>query len=71
MSTCQCGAEWGGLRTAHCASCHRTYTGIAAFDTHRHRGSCLHPEQAGLVDAGRGYPCFGFAQENTYWREDT
>lgn len=34
---CRCGAQWGGLNTAHCSAegCHRTFTSVAAFDAHR------------------------------------
>lgn len=30
-----CGAEWVGLKLAHCATCHRTFTSVDAFDRHR------------------------------------
>jgi hypothetical protein len=64
--TCtQCGAGWGGLKTAHCAGCHQTFTAITAFDKHR-TGShpnatrqCLDPATVGLIDAGRAYQCWG------------
>lgn len=35
LATCQCGAYWGGSKTCHCARCHRTFTGLTAFDAHR------------------------------------
>lgn len=48
----RCPNRWGGLRTAHCAACHNTFTGLTAFDRHR-TGShthgtrtCLDPETA-------------------------
>ena len=28
---------------AHCSVCHLTFTGIRAFDIHRHQGVCLKP----------------------------
>ncbi len=44
MSGCsKCKAEWGGNDSAHCAECHTTFTGIAAFDAHRHTGTCTAP----------------------------
>ena len=36
MHTCpRCPNHWGGLKTAHCAACHETFTGLTAFDKHR------------------------------------
>lgn len=46
--TCACGARWGGLRTAHCASCHLTFSGISTFDAHK-PGDCRNPAQCGMV----------------------
>ena len=65
-SGAKCQARWGGLRTAHCAACHETFTVEAAFDKHRagshtHDGRhCIDPPPGGLVDAGRAYRCWGF-----------
>lgn len=72
--TCRCGAHWGGLSTGHCPACHRTFTGITAFDKHRTGShtegrSCLDPETVGLVDAGRAYPCWGFPGGSDRWGE--
>lgn len=75
MIRCQhCDARWGGLKTAHCPTCHETFTTVPTFDKHR-TGShvhdtrrCVPPQDAGLVDAGRAYPCW--AQPGTYDRED-
>lgn len=63
-NTCgRCDARWGGLKTAHCATCHHTFTSITAFDKHRtgpaDARTCLTPTDVGLIDAGRGYPCWG------------
>lgn len=48
-----CGAYWTGTRTAHCAACHLTTSGIHAFDAHQRITSgivhCLPPDAAGLV----------------------
>lgn len=66
MTQCGCGASWGGLNTAHCDACHRTFTGITAFDRHRdgsHSSGtrhCVNPATVGLVDAARNYACWGF-----------
>ncbi len=58
------------------AMCHRTFTGITAFDTHR-TGSharrtrgCLPPEVAGLVPATRPYPCWGLPETDPRWSKD-
>jgi hypothetical protein len=55
-------------------ACHETFTGITAFDKHR-AGShgwgkrhCVSPEAAGLVAAGRAYPCW--ALPGIYEREE-
>lgn len=68
MTRCvKCGAQWGGLKTAHCPTCHETFTTGLNFDCHR-AGShaadtrhCLPPLSVGLVDAGRAYPCWSQA----------
>ncbi|AEJ92194.1 hypothetical protein OPTIMUS_138 [Mycobacterium phage Optimus] len=31
----RCDARWGGVRTAHCGSCHETFSGLSAFEIHR------------------------------------
>lgn len=43
-----CKARWGGLSTAHCAACHRTFSGVSAFEKHK-PGQCLHPSSVGLI----------------------
>lgn len=59
----RCPARWGGYNTGHCSACHNTFTGVTAFDKHR-AGShakgryCITPEDAGLIPAGRAYPCW-------------
>lgn len=66
---CRCGAWWTGFNSGHCTACHRTFTGLSAFDAHR-TGShaagtrhCLDPEtlrtEAGepvLVPANKPWP---------------
>jgi hypothetical protein len=73
-----CDARWDGFNTAHCGTggCHRTFTGLKAFDAHR-KGShakgtrhCVDPATVGLVDAGRGYPCWGHPGDGTKWWGD-
>lgn len=60
-----CDNRWGGLNTAHCAACHRTFTSPTAFDKHRagkftdDTRHCEDPASVGLVDAARAYPCWG------------
>jgi hypothetical protein len=65
MASCaEFAARWSGLKTAHCAGCHQTFSVVSAFDRHlagshpqgtRH---CLDPATVGLCDAGRAYPCW-------------
>ena len=34
--TCaRCDNWWTGLQSCHCGACHRTFTGVYAFDIHR------------------------------------
>lgn len=54
--THSCHAWWTGLRTAHCAACHRTFVSVRAFDLHRNRdydthlhGACFDPATVGLA----------------------
>lgn len=77
-----CHRWWTGLSTAHCPSCHRNFTTITAFDKHR-AGShthntrhCVDPETIHdrngnrvLVEAGRPFPCWGYAGANPRWDE--
>lgn len=49
MTRCpKCPAEWTGLKAAHCAACHITFSTPGNFDRHR-PGECLPPESVGLV----------------------
>lgn len=58
--TCRCGARWAGSRTAHCASCHETFSGVTPFDAHRRGGECRTPGDVGLsLLPGRAYRCWG------------
>ena len=58
--SCRCGTRWGGLKTAHCTTCHKTFTVVSAFDKHRRGDTCLDPLDAGLVLTDRKYQCWGF-----------
>jgi hypothetical protein len=60
---CRCGVRWHGYNICHCAAtaCHRTFTGITAFDKHRagskrgeKAGECSDPLNVGLVLNDRG-----------------
>lgn len=61
----KCQKRWGGMNTAHCSACHRTFTGITAFDAHRKGGTCSDPTTIGLVENGRDYECFGYPADPT------
>ena len=51
---CNCGAEWGGLKAAHCSACHSTFSTPANFDRHRKSGVCRPPDTAGLIQDAKG-----------------
>lgn len=38
-----CEARWRGIGIAHCATCHRSFSGIRLFDKHRRRDRCVDP----------------------------
>lgn len=77
-----CTSRWGGLSTAHCTGCHRTFSGINAWEKHR-AGShttikgryCVDPEtvlnkkgEHVLALTNRAYPCWGMAGDKPeYW----
>lgn len=64
-----CDSRWGGLGRAHGSCCHRTYSGITAFDAHRKGGVCNLPGDVGLVrrdDGIWGYPA---DEDATPWWE--
>jgi len=74
MHACgRCPNIWGGLNTSHCGACHRSFTGLSAFDKHRdgsHSAGtrrCVDPETVGLVNAGRDYPCWGLPGGDDRW----
>lgn len=61
-----CDNRWSGHRTAHCSVCHLTFTGVEAFDQHRHYGKCHHPVERGLTINNRSYECWGFPDDTDY-----
>ena len=73
--TCaRCDNWWTGLQSCHCGACHRTFTGVYAFDMHR-AGShakgtrhCVDPATVGLVPADKPWP--GWSRPGT-WRGPT
>lgn len=77
MTECRkCGKSWGGYNTVHCTGCHFSFTTQNVSDKHR-AGShardtrhCLPPDSVGLIDAGRGYPCWGFPGDDKEWWGD-
>ena len=62
-----CGKSWGGLNTAHCTGCCRTFSGLGTFDMHRRGGKCLNPEtitdskgEPAMVEGLRAYQCWSY-----------
>lgn len=64
MGRCSCNAWWTGIAAAHCSGCHRTFTSVSGFTTHRKRGACGDPEALGMVPADRKWE--GWALPGTY-----
>lgn len=70
----RCLSRWDGYNTAHCESCHATFTTVRVFDSHRRDGKFLPPRDVGLVLARRDYRCWttpmrpGFAHPSKFGR---
>lgn len=47
----RCGVRWTGLHTSHCGAhgCHRTFSGITAFDRHQTPEGCQDPARLGMA----------------------
>ena len=68
--TCgRCDARWTGQGTCHCAGCHRTFTGVTAFDTHRKNFACVDPATIPtLAQVTRlHWSGWGWAGDDTRW----
>jgi hypothetical protein len=71
---CPCGARWTGRGRAHCGACHRTFTGVTAFDSHRtaagegEHGGCREPADVGLLGRQQVYGVlYGAAAADDRW----
>jgi len=42
--------KFRGLRIAHCAACHHTFSGPNGFDVHKRLTSCREPADCGMVE---------------------
>ena len=64
-----CACPFTGRNTCHCAACHATFTGVAAFDAHQRLGpaglACLDPAAVRRRD---GTPAFEREPRRGYWR---
>jgi hypothetical protein len=52
-----CGERWTGLTPCHCPACHRTFSGITAFDKHRdgnHARGTRHCLDPATMRSGKG-----------------
>lgn len=63
-----CGEWWMGIGAAHCGGCHRTFTSVSAFTTHRRKSECVNPETLGMVPADRKWR--GWSLPGTWTPED-
>jgi hypothetical protein len=53
--------RWSGGRTAHCPTCHETFSGVSVFDQHRVGGRCAPPAELGMsLLATKSYRCWGY-----------
>lgn len=70
--SCACGVRWAGDNTAHCSTCHLTFSGPWSFDRHRRDGQCRPPAEVGFVLIERvGYTVYGAPSDDTSpWRAD-
>lgn len=64
-----CDAWWTGLTTAHCSSCHNTFTSVANFELHRSSGECRQPKYIGLVPADKPWPGWSQPAAEIPWWE--
>lgn len=69
----RCTARWNGKKTAHCPTCHETFSGPSAFDQHRDAGVCNTArgmKVRGLALQQRaGYVVWGYAQADDRWND--
>jgi len=64
-------SRWSGYNTAHCATCHKTFAGVGAFDYHRNGGACRDPQTAGMhLTDGRAYECWSEPHRDGGLRDD-
>lgn len=70
MANCRCGAVWGGYRAAHCAACHKTFSGLSTFDKHK-PGECRDPAECGMVilRVSGTSPIWGTLGDERWWKE--
>lgn len=59
MHRCSCGATWARAADCHCARCHVTFAGLAAFDTHRSHDFCWPGWPFGMRETRPGVWGFG------------
>lgn len=67
--TCSgCGHTWTAPGAAHCGACHRLFSAVGIFDTHRSakgdHGTCINPED--IVNSRTGYRTMFF--RDGMWR---
>jgi hypothetical protein len=68
LIVCGCGSHWTGLSACHATCCHRTFSGISAFDQHRLRGHCCDPESHGLAPISRAHwSGWGYPGDDARW----
>lgn len=69
----RCPTRWSGAKTAHCPTCHETFSGPSAFDQHRTGGACVPADDAVMLKHGlarqerAGYRVWGYAGADERW----
>lgn len=72
--TCRCTRRWGGELTAHCATCHETFSTVHGFDAHRRTvdgaRACLAPATVGLKETLRAGQVVWIGAGRSPWAEE-
>lgn len=57
-----CTERWSGSAVCHCSGCHRTFTGLTAFDYHQTEKGCRDPRAVKKPMRTDGYGRWGWPE---------